>query len=122
VTSHFSDWVQQPVLRIVADNGTDGALVLGPPRALADVSPLSELVAELHVNGIRERAGRGCNVLGDPLNALAWLANARRADGAGLPAGSVHSSGTLTSMLHARPPLEACAAFGALGTVQLCVS
>jgi 2-keto-4-pentenoate hydratase len=41
--------------------------------------------------------------MGDPINPLVWLANARAAQGDGLAAGALVSTGTTTGMLLAKP-------------------
>jgi 2-keto-4-pentenoate hydratase len=76
VAGHLRDWPNQDVFSVIADNGTDGALVVG--RGVEDWRGL-DLVAtsvELHVNGTCERTGSGARVLGDPLGAFVWLVNA----------------------------------------------
>ena len=47
----------------------------------------SAIEVALSVNGREERRGSGANVLGDPLDAFVWLANARSRAGGGLVGG-----------------------------------
>ena len=79
-------------------------------------------MVSLTVNGRRERAGVGADVLGDPLNALVWLANARADAGEGLVAGQIHNTGTATSFYWAHPGDHATADFGPLGSVRLAIT
>ncbi len=97
VAGHLKDWPSQDVWSVIADNGTDGALVYGD--GIEDWRRL-DLVATavtLDINGETVRTGSGANVLGDPLEAFVWLANARSRDGDGLKAGDIHNTGTATS-------------------------
>jgi 2-keto-4-pentenoate hydratase len=119
VNAHFRDWLARDVASILADNGTDGALVLGAEvtgwRGIDRVS----LPVRLSINGERAAEGRGENALGDPLRALTWLANALSARGKGLRAGEVINTGTCTRLTHAEAGDEAHATFGDLGDVRV---
>lgn len=117
VTSHFKDWTHQPVMSVIADNGTDGALVLGPGRRDWRDLDLSAVTVELEVNGEIVRQGSGANVLGNPLRVMTWLANDLRAAGEAMAAGQVNNTGSCTAMYHAKPGDRAVARFAALGEV-----
>ena len=104
---------------VIADNGTDGALVYGAgSRCWRDLD-LVRVPVSLLVNGRCVRKGSGANVLGDPLQALVWLANARSRDGDGLKAGQMHNTGTATEIYWITPGDELVAEFAGLGTVAL---
>ncbi len=119
VSGVFDDWLDKPIALIIADNGTDGALVHGDGVARWRDIDLAGVAVALAVNGRIVREGSGANVLGDPLEALAWLANARAGRGDGLAAGHIHNTGTCTSLYFAAPGDEAVADFGPLGEVRL---
>jgi 2-keto-4-pentenoate hydratase len=119
VTSHLRDWVRQPIFSLIADNGTDGALVVGAGLDDWRGLDLGAVTAELHVNGKCVRQGDGAKVMGDPLEAMVWLANACRAKGTGLTAGHVHNTGSCTSMYLAQPSDHAVARFTGLGEVEV---
>jgi len=117
VIGHFEDWPRQPIATLIADNGTDGALVIGsgvecPPRAA-----LGAVSVSLAVNGERVREGSGERVL--PLSALAWLANERARRGDGLRAGQICNTGSTTAMYFAAPGDHAVAEFSGLGRAEL---
>lgn len=122
VISYFVDWTNQPITSLVADNGTDGALVYAEGVEDWQGVDLSSLATSLSVNGRDMREGRGANVLNGPLSALMWLANARSRHGDGLHAGQIHNTGSSTSMYFASPGDVAVADFGPLGTVSLEIS
>lgn len=122
VVSQLDDWTGQPIASLIADNGTDGALVIGAGVSDWRGHDLRSIEARLTIDGAGKRRGTGANALGDPLAALAWLANARRARGDGLEAGQVCNTGTLTSMYFAGPGDQARADFGPLGAVELTIT
>jgi 2-keto-4-pentenoate hydratase len=119
VSGHLEDWPNQGIASVIADNGTDGALVHGEGVADWRGLDLPRITVGLEVNGEKAREGSGANVLGDPLAALTWLANARAKRGEGLKAGHIHNTGTATSIYWARPGDEARADFGPLGEAQV---
>jgi 2-keto-4-pentenoate hydratase len=120
VTSHFEDWTRQPVWSLIADNGTDGALVLGPGREdWRGRLDLAAVRATLEVNGEAVRTGLGSAVLGHPLAALIWLTNDLARTGNGLKAGQVCNTGTCTAMMPAGPGDRAVARFEGLGAAEV---
>lgn len=119
VTSHFADWTHQPIFSIIADNGTDGALVYGPGKPLAEAGALSQVQTTLFLNDEASASGSGADVLGDPLNVMVWLANRCRQDGVGLKAGQIHNTGSTTAMVHAKPGDTCRAVFEGLGDVHI---
>ena len=119
VSSHLADWTHQPIFDIIADNGTDGALVIGPGREDWREVDLADVAVSLEVNGRAEREGRGANVLGNPLNVLLWLVNACGGAGVWLRAGTLHNTGSCTAMYHATAGDRAVARFAGLGEVEI---
>ena len=119
VAGHLKDWTTQDVWSVIADNGTDGALVYGAGVAYRNDLNLVDMRVTLRVNGRIEREGQGRNALGDPVTAFVWLANARARDGEGLKAGHIHNTGTTTDIYRVRPGDRARAEFEGLGPVHL---
>lgn len=122
VAGYLRDWPRQSVFAVIADNGTDGALVHGEPE-VADWRRLDlpAMEVRLYLNGREIQRGHGANVLGDPLVTMHWLANARRQAGAGLLAGQIHNTGTVTSMQPIGPGDHVKAHFIGLGTSEATV-
>ncbi len=119
VAGHLKDWPNQDVWSVIADNGTDGALVYGTGITDWRRLDLVNTQVTLEVNGKIEREGTGENVLGDPLDAFVWLANARSRDGDGLRAGDIHNTGTATEIYWVEPGDEVVVCFAGLGSVHL---
>ena len=119
VAGHLKDWPNQDVWSVIADNGTDGALIVGEGTRDWRALDLINAAVTLEVNGEEVRRGTGANVLGDPFDAFVWLANARSRDASGLKAGHIHNTGTATDIIWIEPGDEAVARFEGLGGVRL---
>jgi len=117
--SRFSDFVGAGAAQIIADNACAHLFVLGP-ATIANWRAL-DLVAEKRVITLRGRQyiGHGKNVLGDPLIALAWLANELRELGVTLRAGEVVTTGTCHPPLPIQSGDRIEADFGVLGKVSV---
>ena len=119
VAGHLENWPNQDVFSVIADNGTDGALVIGEGVANWREIDLINIPVTLSINGNVERQGSGVNVLGDPLGAFVWLVNAVTRDGKKISAGHVQNTGTATDIYWAKPGDAAIADFGLVGSVNL---
>ena len=82
----------------VADNASAGVYVLGSERKTLDEFEPAEVVMTMSINGTEVSTGNGAACLGDPLNAVQWLARAARDFGDPLQAGQVILSGALGPM------------------------
>jgi 2-keto-4-pentenoate hydratase len=122
VAGHIDDWISKDVWSVIADNGTDGAVVLGEGTTDWRDLDLAAVAVTLDRNGARVREGTGANILGDPMTAFTWLANARREAGDGLTGGMTCNTGTATSICPVEPGDELVATFGPLGTATLVVA
>ena len=119
VDSRFAAGLQAGVLALIADNGAHGAFLLGGGVENWRDLDLPGLLAELRVNGEKATEGSGANVLGDPLESLVWLANARAARGAGLAAGEVVTTGSVCAkVVFAEAGDSLSARFDSLGEVS----
>jgi 2-oxo-3-hexenedioate decarboxylase len=103
VQSHFPGW-KFKAPDTVADNGLHGRLFLGPPQPLSALGenpaePLRSFSVVLSRNGAAVETGKGSNVLGSPLAALAHLVAvlAKQAESEKLRAGDIVTTGTLTA-------------------------
>lgn len=119
VNAHFENWLEVELFSMLADNGTDGPLVLGP--AVTDWQAIDRpgIPVTLTVDGAVRARGTGAKALGDPLAALTWCANALSASGTGLRAGEVVNTGTCTEVYHASAGERVVADFGPLGEVRI---
>lgn len=101
--------------RATADLGFNHGLVLGPPLMPPPTRELADAVVTVRVDGVEAGRGRGADVLGHPLAALAWLTG----QGMALPAGALVSTGTCTGLTPLEPGATAEGDFGPLGKVRV---
>jgi 2-keto-4-pentenoate hydratase len=103
---------------LVADGVSGNALVLGQP-----VTPILGLDLGLEgvvyeMNGQIMATNTAAEVLGNPLNSLAWLANNLGERGLGLRAGDVVMSGSISTLLRPKAGDVVTARFTRLGSVS----
>jgi 2-keto-4-pentenoate hydratase len=94
VDSRVRDWDIQ-LGDTVADNASSGLYVMGEKRLTLDEFEPVDVEMTMTSNGEEVSSGNGAACLGDPLNALAWLASAAVEYGEPLRAGQVILSGAL---------------------------
>jgi 2-keto-4-pentenoate hydratase len=118
VDSRIANW-RIGLLDTIADNASSGAFVLGGnPRPLSEID-IASVVVELRRNDEVVARGRSDAVLGDPREAVAWLANELTTHGTRLQPGHVVLSGACTVMVDARPGDRFVGDFGGLGQVEV---
>ncbi|KAF2011821.1 putative TodF product hydratase [Aaosphaeria arxii CBS 175.79] len=88
----------------LADNGSTAAVLLGGTQRRLDQLTLSDMKGVLKFNSKEVMTGNTSNILGNPINAVAWLANRLAHYNVGLEAGQVVLPG---SCLQAVPMREA---------------
>ncbi|MEU0690545.1 2-keto-4-pentenoate hydratase [Streptomyces uncialis] len=116
IDSRIEDW-RITLADTIADNASSGGVVLGASPARLDAIDLASTPCLLYRNGGLTETGAGAAVLGNPLNALVWLANTLAPLGIGLEAGHVVLPGSLTAALPVAAGDIVTAAFPGLGTV-----
>jgi len=108
VQCHHPKW-KLTIADCCADNGLHGRLVVGMPVKLEDIPDPARTLVEAEVtlrkSGAEIDRGRGANVLGSPLAALAHLVDvlARQPGAPSLAAGEIVSTGVLTDAHPVRP-------------------
>ncbi len=114
VDTRTGSWNLAPGLA-VADNSLAARLVTGSEQALSEVEPLTGVQVRLSTPDVK-RTGRGSAVLGDPLQAVAWLS---RTLGEPLGPGTLVSTGSLTGTVPVRNDKRVAASFSGLGDVSI---
>jgi 2-keto-4-pentenoate hydratase len=117
--TRYVDWRAVAPLDAVADNALGSHWVGGAERADFRGLDLAALEVVTSVNGREASRGRGANVGGSPLEALAWLANELARRGRSLVPGDRVTTGCCMDVLELHPGDEAEADFGALGRVRV---
>ncbi|MFI1865280.1 2-keto-4-pentenoate hydratase [Streptomyces jumonjinensis] len=116
VDSRIADW-DITITDTVADNASSGLYVLGEARLPLTAFEPREATMRMHAAGTLVSEGNGAACLGDPLNALLWLAHTAREYGDPLRAGQVVLSGALGPMVSVSAGVTVSAEISGLGTV-----
>ncbi|MEQ8968594.1 MAG: fumarylacetoacetate hydrolase family protein [Azospirillaceae bacterium] len=121
VDARWRDFRAVDTPSLIADGFFHAALVLGPE---APVPPggLADLEGVMTIDGREIGRDRGAAILGDPFEALAWLARHRAAHGQGLPAGTIVTLGSLIPPAWLDGPCEAVVTVEALGEARVAVA
>ena len=119
VDSRYADWTKAGGLQLIADNASAGHWVYGQEITDWRDIDLADYPVSLTVNGKTVAEGSSANVLGHPLIAMTWLANALAASGDGLKAGQVIASGACTTPVMSQRGDKVVAGFGRLGQVSV---
>ncbi|MFE7036864.1 2-keto-4-pentenoate hydratase [Streptomyces sp. NPDC057621] len=116
VDSRIADW-DITIADTVADNASSGLYVLGDSRLPLKAFEPREAAMRMYADDTLVSEGNGAACLGDPLNALLWLARTARGYGEPLRAGQVVLSGALGPMVSVSPGVSVLAEITNLGTV-----
>jgi len=101
----------------IADNASSAGVILGSARVAPDRVDPADIGAVLYRNGEEIAAGNTSAVLGDPTEAVAWLARKVAGFGVKLEAGHVILPGSCTRAIDAHPGDAFRADFTGLGSV-----
>jgi len=118
IDSRIADW-RIGLYDTIADNASSCGVILGRQRVKPDELDLRAIEATLSINGTQVAAGCSNAVLGDPTQAVAWLANKVSSFGVRLEAGHVVLPGSCTRAYDVRPGDDVLAAFAGLGSVHV---
>ncbi len=97
VEDRYVDYGALDAQTLIADDFFGAGVVLGRPVAGFDPEALDEVFAQMLIDGSEVGSGRGEDVLGHPLEALAWLARSASTRGITLRAGEFVMLGSLVA-------------------------
>jgi 2-keto-4-pentenoate hydratase len=117
VDSHIANW-DITITDTIADNASSGVFVLGANRLGLDRFTPADVTMQMHLDGKLVSEGTGAACLGDPVNALLWLARTAYEFGEPLRAGQIVLSGALGPMVTVTPGASVSAEISGLGTVH----
>lgn len=117
VDSRIANW-DISLADTIADNASSGRFTLGPDKRRVETlePPQVEMVMTNNDRTVSSGSGDAC--LGDPLNALVWLARTAIGNGAPLRAGQIVLSGALGPMVPVTQPATFEAHLTGLGLVR----
>ena len=113
------DYKRLSAAAMVAGNVWNAGIVLGEPVADWRRLDLTALSAQLTINGREIGRGRGSDVLGNPLNALAWLADKLAGAGTPLKRGMIVMTGSMVPIQFLAAGDHAIVGVEGLGTAEL---
>ena len=113
------DYKRLSAAAMVAGNVWNAGVVLGEPVTGWRALDLAQATARLTINGREIGAGRGADVMGNPLNALAWLADKLAAAGAPLRRGMIVMTGSMVPIQFPQPGDRCIVEVGGLGSAEL---
>jgi 2-keto-4-pentenoate hydratase len=116
--SRYDDFATIGAPSLVADDSCAAYFVLGPEAKVWQLADLPTHKVTASKNGEIVAEGSGANVLGDPREALAWIANDLQGRGDYLRAGEVITTGTCVKPVTIAPGDSIVMDFGGLGSVR----
>ena len=117
IDSRVVDW-RIKIEDTIADNASAARVVLGGPAHDVRDIDLPHVPVVLRRNGAIVETAAGAAVLGNPVSAVAWLANALAAYGVSLEAGNVVLSGSFCTSVFVEAGETISASFGSFGSVS----
>jgi 2-keto-4-pentenoate hydratase len=118
IDSRIADW-NIKIADTIADNASSAGFVLGPERVRPQDLDLRAINAVLTRSGEKVAEGRSDAVLGNPVTAVAWLAQKVAGFGVSLEAGHVILPGSVHRAVDVRPGDDFVADFEGFGSVHL---
>ena len=118
VDERYVDFARLGTPTLVADDFFDAGCVLGAPRTDWRSLDLGAVTGVTRVNGVEVARGRGADVMGHPLEALAWLANQRSRRGVGLLAGEFVFTGSVVATQWLAPGDHVAMTLDGLGEIE----
>jgi len=123
VISRFQSHDSAAPLDRLADNISNGGLVLGPPCDRWQGLDLSTIALHLLIEARQGESSvfdaRGGHPLGDPLLPLVWLANRTCANESGMQAGDVITTGSYAGLRYVERDTHVSVRFEGLGVAEL---
>jgi 2-oxo-3-hexenedioate decarboxylase/2-keto-4-pentenoate hydratase len=113
------DYKQLDAVAMVAGNVWNAGVVLGAPVTDWRTRDLARSAARLSINGQEIGSGNGSDVMGHPLNALAWLAEKLAAAGTPLQRGMIVMTGSMVPIRYPAAGDRVLVEVSGLGAAEL---
>ncbi|MBV9356098.1 MAG: fumarylacetoacetate hydrolase family protein [Chloroflexi bacterium] len=118
VDDRYADYSSLDTPTLIADDFFGAGCVLGAPVVGFDPFRLRNATASMTIDGTTVGSGVGTDILGEPLDALAWLASNLAARGLGLRSGDCVLLGSLVQTHWLTPGAEVLVQNEPLGEVR----
>jgi 2-oxo-3-hexenedioate decarboxylase/2-keto-4-pentenoate hydratase len=119
VDDRYGDFRAWTPAALIADDFFQSAVVLGPEVANWRTFDLAGMTGITRIDGVETGRGSGAEVMGNPIAALAWLANRLAELGQGLKSGQFVLLGSLVAVQWLAGPATAETEIVGLGKVSL---
>ena len=119
VDTRMQDGFSQHKYLMLADNQSNGGLVVGEGITNWQSLDFSKLQASVTVNGVAEYSGVAGNRAGDLFNLMAWAANHCAKRSSPFRAGDIVTTGTYTGILFVEPGAEVAVDFQGIGSIEV---
>ncbi len=116
------DYKRLDAAAMVAGNVWNAGVVVGTPVTEWRRLDLADATARLAINGREIGRGKGGDVMGDPLNALAWLADKLAEQGTPLRRGMIVMTGSMVPIQFPAPGDRLLVEVSGLGNAELIVT
>jgi 2-keto-4-pentenoate hydratase len=116
------DYSRLDAAAMVAGNVWNAGVVLGTPVTDWRAHDLARVTARLSINGHGIGSGNGGDVMGNPMNALGWLADKLAAEGTPLQRGMIVMTGSMVPIQYPAAGDRVLVEISGLGTAELVVS
>lgn len=116
------DYKRLDAAAMVAGNVWNAGVVLGTAVTDWASQDLARMTARLTINGREIGTGKGGDVMGNPLNALAWLASKHAAAGTPLRRGTIVMTGSMLPIQYPAAGDQVLVEISGLGTAELAVT
>ena len=113
------DYKRLSAAAMVAGNVWNAGVVLGPPVTDWRRLDLAAVTSRLTINGREIGSGKGSDVMGNPLNALSWLADKLAAAGTPLRRGMIVMTGSMVPIQFPAAGDRAVVEVSGLGSAEL---
>jgi 2-keto-4-pentenoate hydratase len=106
VDARYANYASFSTPTLIADDFFQARAVLSYPVPAATAMPLDALHGEMVIDGLSVGEGSGCDILGEPLDALVWLANSHAAREGELRQGDIVLLGSVVATQWLTPKVD----------------
>lgn len=99
VNNRHADLAHIHIPTLIADDTLDAGVLLGEPLADWRKFDYATITGIIHRDGVEISRGQGSNVMGDPLNAMVWIAHTYSEMGMPLRRGEFVSTGSIADLI-----------------------
>lgn len=119
VDDRYENYSALPAPVLIGDDFFNAGVVLGAERTEWRPLDLAAIRGTLWIDGAERAVGLGADILGDPMEALAWLANHRASIGRPLRAGDFVMLGSVVQTVFFDAPAEVAVELAGLSRAEV---